>query len=79
MNTTVKDIGSRDDRPRLLAQHNDLGREVWIKWEGRDKYDEDGMYGLYASRDCDDPIGEADTVTDARRVAREWFKELMAY
>lgn len=73
----VLDIGSKSEKPRLLLSHVDLGREVWVKWEPfpEDKYD--GLYGLYASVDCDDQIGEAETITEAREMGRAWFKELM--
>ena len=57
--------------PKLLTQRADLGREVWYRVE-------DELFCLYASQDCDDPIGEADTLTEAHRVARWWFTELQA-
>jgi len=53
----------------LLTRHADLGHEVWYRIE-------DEMYCLYASANCDDPIGEADTLAEAREVARWWFNDL---
>jgi hypothetical protein len=60
-------------KPVLVSRHADLGLEVWAVWdEGAD------LYGLYASQDCNDPIGEASTMTEARQVARWWYEERMA-
>lgn len=59
---------------RLLMTHADLGREAWIKWDG-----EACVYELFASDDGSDYIGCADTASEARQVAREWFQDLMTY
>lgn len=59
---------------KLLTKHTDLGREVWINF---DKSAE--VYELFASEDGDDYIGCADTVAEARKVASQWFEELMSY
>jgi hypothetical protein len=64
----------RSQEIRLLVRHHDLSREVWIKW------DESAMlYELFASENGDDYIGCADTVSEARAVAADWFNELMSY
>lgn len=68
----VLDMGMRSEKPKLVASCVDLGREVWAKWDAKME-----LYELYASSDCDDPIGEAESWSEARRVARWWFNELM--
>lgn len=68
----VLDMGVRSERPKLVASHMDLGREVWAKWDSKS-----GVYQVFASVDCDDPISEAGSWSEARQVAREWFNELM--
>lgn len=64
-------IAAHKAKPQLLASHLGLGREVWITWDADAE-----LYCLFASKDCDDPIGEADFVGAAQRIAREWFTEL---
>lgn len=59
---------------KLLTKHTDLGREVWIKHDQSAE-----VYELFASEDGDDYIGCADTVAEARKVASQWFEELMSY
>lgn len=61
-------------RAFLLASHADLGREVWARWSARDE-----VYELFASQDCNDPIGECEWSNDAIRIARDWFTELQSY
>lgn len=59
---------------KKLMESKDLGREVWIKWDSSAE-----VYELFASEGADDYLGCADTVSEARKVAREWFSELMSY
>lgn len=60
--------------PQLLSRHADLDREVWIKWdEGAE------VYELFASEGADDYLGCADTLQEARKFAREHFRDLMTY
>jgi len=58
---------------KLLTKHTDLGREVWVHHDQTAE-----VYELFASADGDDYIGCADTLAEARQVAREWFEDLMA-
>lgn len=60
--------------PWLLTRHADLDREVWIKWDESAE-----IYELFASGECTDYIGCADSVAEARIVASHWFNELMSY
>lgn len=57
-----------------LAEHKDLDRAVWIKWDESAE-----IYELFASENGDDYIGCAETVGEARAVARDWFYELQCY
>lgn len=59
-------------RPVRLLTFPDMGREVWVKF---DKGAE--VYELFASEAGDDYIGCADTLTEARRVARDWANDWM--
>ena len=59
---------------RKIAEHKDLGRAVWIKLDETAE-----IYELFASESGDDYIGCADTVNEARAVARDWFYELQCY
>ncbi|HHG4294296.1 TPA: hypothetical protein ACPWIG_005190 [Pseudomonas aeruginosa] len=71
MSVKPQNVTNANNRPFLLASSADLGREVWAR------YDEGAeLYALCASADMDDPIGEADSITDAHRVAAWWFDEL---
>ena len=57
---------------KRIATHQGLQREVWAQFD-----DTAEVYELFASKDGDDYIGCADTLTEARLVAQEWFSELM--
>lgn len=63
----------KSQEARLLTRHDDLGREVWVKWDESAE-----VYELFASEDGDDYIGCADTLVEAAQVARDWFNELMS-
>ncbi|MFC4484291.1 hypothetical protein [Cupriavidus campinensis] len=56
----------------LLQTFPDMGREVWAKWD-----EEAGIYELFLSQEADDYVGCADSVADARKVARDLAKEWM--
>jgi hypothetical protein len=60
---------SRTDYRQItkLMSFPDMGREAWVK------FDQDAeVYELFASKEADDYIGCADTLEEARQVAREW-------
>jgi hypothetical protein len=60
--------------PHLLATDKAQGLECWSTWdEGAE------VYELWASSDCDDYIGYADTRAEAVRVARAWFADRASY
>lgn len=60
--------------PQLLARDLNLGRDVWIKYDP-----EFEGYCLFASSECNDPIGEADDLHQSRNLAAGWFNELQGY
>lgn len=67
-------IASRfNGRPFLVLADRDLDREVWAQYDA-----EAEIFILAASEDMDDPIGEAESVSECRRVASGWFDELRA-
>ncbi len=59
--------------PFLVLADRDLDREVWAQYDA-----EAEIFILAASEDMDDPIGEAESVSECRRVASGWFDELRA-
>lgn len=59
---------------RLLAKHEDLGCEVWIHFDESAE-----VYELFTDSEGEGYIGCADTVKEARLVARDWFEERMSY
>lgn len=60
--------------PFLVSSFPDMGLEAWAKFDETAE-----VFEVFASKDCDDYIGCADTVTECRMVAREWFNERMSY
>jgi hypothetical protein len=58
---------------KLIATHQDLRREVWAQFDPTAE-----VWELFASKECDDYLGCADTLTEAKAVAREWFEDLMS-
>jgi len=61
-------------KPFLVMSFLDMGREVWAQ------YDESAeIYELFASEECDDYLGCADTKEEcksvARQIANEWMGE----
>lgn len=44
--------------------------EVWARYDPTAD-----LYELFASSDADDPIGEADTITDAKKFAKQYCLE----
>lgn len=60
--------------PSLIATDKRQGLEVWQTWdEGAE------VFELWASAECDDYIGCADTRAEAQKIAREWFADRSAY
>lgn len=57
---------------KLIATHQDLGREVWAKFDAQAE-----VWELFASEEADDYIGCADSLAGTKIAAREWFEELM--
>jgi hypothetical protein len=50
------------------------GLEAWITWDESAQ-----VYELWASSDCDDYIGCADTRAEALKVAYHWFDDRESY
>ena len=59
--------------PKMIASSVDLGREVWAIWGATAE-----VWELFASKEGDDYIGCADTMPEAKKVARERFEECMS-
>ena len=66
-------ITPKASHAQLLARHADMGREVWITWDSGAE-----VYELFASDECGDYLGCADTIEEARAIARDHFRELEA-
>lgn len=56
----------------LLQSFPDMGREVWAKWDEAAE-----IYELFLSQEADDYVGCANSVPDARKVARDLANEWM--
>lgn len=57
---------------KKLMESKDLGRGVWVKWDSSAD-----VYELFTSEEARECIGCADTLSEAREVAKEWLLELM--
>jgi hypothetical protein len=57
--------------PKLIAKKN--GYEVWLRL---DNSTSPAGFELFASEDCDDYIGEVDSMREARTFAAARFEEL---
>jgi len=56
--------------PTIIARDARQGLEVWQTWdEGAE------VFELWASPECSDYIGCADTRQEAQQVARDWFAD----
>lgn len=59
--------------PHLIARDAKQGLEAWSTWD-----DDAKIYELWASPECTDYIGCADTRAEAQQVARGWFADRAA-
>lgn len=50
----------------------DMGLEAWAKYDHSA-----GLYEIFASEECDDYIGYADTIDEAKEFARQWAQDRM--
>jgi 3-methyladenine DNA glycosylase AlkD len=55
---------------KQIAKDKPTGREVWARWDRSAR-----IYELFASEDCDDYVGCADTKTEAQAVAKQLINE----
>lgn len=53
-----------------LAQCKQNDLEMWARWDADVE-----VFELTASEDGNDYVGDADNLTEAKKVAREWFNE----
>lgn len=60
--------------PYLIARDAKQGLEAWILWDETAE-----VFELFSDPECRGYIGHADTRTDARAVARDWFADRDAY
>lgn len=60
-------------RPYKVHEHVDLGYEVWARWDP-----EAEIFELFTERECESYIGFADTKTEARKAAKDFFQDLMS-
>ena len=60
-------------RPKRIMNFPDMGREVWAKWDADSQ-----MYELFASEDCNDYLGCADTLAEAKKAAQAIADDWMA-
>lgn len=58
----------------LIATDAKQNLEVWATWDSGAQ-----VYELWASENCDDWIGCADTRAESVAVAREWFADRASY
>lgn len=63
---------SKSTKPTKIMNFPDMGREAWAKWDADAE-----IYEVFASSACDDFIGDADTIEDAKQVARDWANDMM--
>ena len=54
--------------PTMIARDAKHGLEVWQTWDAGAE-----VFELWASPECNDYIGCADTRAEAQRIAREWL------
>ena len=59
---------------RRIAAHVATDLEAWAEYD-----DELELWIIYASQDATDYIGAADSLDEARAVAREWFADRECY
>lgn len=57
--------------PRFLTHDQHSGREAWVR------YDEKSLtYDVFADEACEEYIGNADTESAAKAIARDWFDDV---
>ncbi len=61
-------------KAKRIATFPDMGIEAWVRFDASAE-----LYEVFASAECDDYIGCADTMREAHEVARQWFDERMSY
>lgn len=60
--------------PTLIAVDRKQGLEAWQTWD-----ESGGVFELWASSNCDDYIGCADTRAEALKLAHWWFSDRASY
>jgi hypothetical protein len=66
--------GGRMSAPFLVAKNQDLGREVWAKFD-----DGAEVYELFNSKECDDYIDCVEFKSQCAAAARSYFQDLRCY